>query len=261
VKFAIRNSSIKMEMMESLAAAKKGGFEGVELGVTQEEHMAQLQDAAERRKLKEEAERNGVAITSLSFGLLRRFKFTGDDRDLVRQGVEATGKVVDICKELGGVAILMPTFDWEKIDLDEGETERYITAIKECAPAAEAAEIYLALETSFSVELLQKIMREVASPWVKIYQDVANAIFYGHETVDMLRRLADDICLIHIKDMKDKKPCMLGEGDVNWPGTVEAIKAFGYDNWFVFETAAMGDPVKSQADNLRRFKQIMGEAG
>jgi sugar phosphate isomerase/epimerase len=115
-------------------------------------------------------------------------------------------------------------------------------------PAAEREHVVIALETSFAVEPLQRIIRGVGSPWVGVYQDVANALFYGHDSVDMLKRLAKAIVMIHIKDTDQK---MLGEGRVNWPACRDAIRAMRYDGWAVFETPPGDNPRDAAARNLR----------
>ena len=163
---------------------------------------------------------------------------------MLHQGIEAAA-------DLGCAAILCPTFERQNIDLNPQQTETYIECFRQCAPATDRDGIILALETSFSVGLLHDIVRSVGSPCVKVYQDLSNALFYGHDAVDMLRRLADDVGMIHIKETGQRP---LGEGDVDWDGSLAAIADMGYDGWLVFETGPGDDPIATAKRNLAWLK-------
>ena len=108
---------------------------------------------------------------------------------------------------------------------------------------------------AFAPEPLQRIMRAVDSPWVGVYQDTSNALYYGHDTVDMLTRLARETVMIHLKDTGQN---FLGEGNVDWPGTLAAVRAMGYDGWLVFETPGGDDPRAAAARNLRFARDTFG---
>ena len=133
----------------------------------------------------------------------------------------------------------------------------FIEGFKRCAPVAEELKVYATLETSFSVEQLQRIVDAVGSHYVGVYQDVANALHYGHEPVDMLTRLGKRISMIHIKDKGGE---LLGEGEVDWDKCVEAIKEMGYDGWLVLETKPTSDPRRAAAENLRFIRNAIQEA-
>ncbi|NOZ21617.1 MAG: sugar phosphate isomerase/epimerase [Planctomycetes bacterium] len=254
MKYGIRNNSLKMDWDESYAAAAEIGFDGVEICTTKEEHMPRVLEAERRQKSKDLAKAAGVETCAISYGYIRQTSFIDEDAATRQKGVENMNTMIDVAKDMGCFGILCPTFDREKIDIDEQETERFVECYKQCAPKAEQEQIYLAIETSFSVELLQKIVGAVGSPYVKVYQDVSNALFYGHDTVDVLKRLGSDICMIHIKDSEGKP---LGEGDVDWDGTLQAIRDMGYDDWLVFETGPGDDPVAMAKRNLDWLKERM----
>ncbi|MEW6357166.1 MAG: sugar phosphate isomerase/epimerase family protein [Planctomycetota bacterium] len=254
MKYGIRNNSLKMEWDESYAVAAEIGFDGVEICTTKEEHMPRVFNPAPRQKSKELAKAAGVETCAISYGYIRQTSFIDPNAETRKKGVENMKRMIAVAKDMGCFGILCPTFDRDKIDIDEDETKRFVECYRQCAPTAEREKIYLAIETSFSVELLQEIVGAVGSPYVKVYQDVSNALFYGHDTVDMLNRLGGDICMIHIKET-DSKP--LGEGDVDWDGTLRAIRDMGYDDWLVFETGPGDDPVAMAKRNLEWLKERM----
>jgi len=83
---------------------------------------------------------------------------------------------------------------------------------------------------------------------------VANALHYGHEPVDILMRLGKRISMIHIKD---KGGDLLGEGEVDWDGCVDAIKDIGYDGWLVLETKPTNNPSGAAAENLKFIRNVI----
>ena len=255
MKYGIRNSALRQDWDQAYATAADIGFDGVEICVTQDEHMPGLLDPGRRQHSNDLAAAAGVETCAISFGLIRRASFIDEDPEVRTRGVETLRQVIDAAKDLGCFGVLCPTFDRQNIDLNEAQTQTYIECFRQCAPKAEQANLCLALETSFSVELLLDIIQAVGSTHVKVYQDVSNALYYGHDTVDMLTRLAGDIGMIHIKET-DQKP--LGEGEVDWPGSLQAIRDMGYDGWLVFETGPGEDPIAMAKQNLDWLKARMG---
>ena len=161
---------------------------------------------------------------------------------------------------IGANGVLVPHFDRQSIDITPEEEASTIEGFKQVASVAEETGVNVCLETSFSVEQLQRICQAVNSPRVGVYQDTANAIIYGHDSVDMLNRLAPHIRMIHIKDM-DQKP--LGEGSVPWDGCIAAIRDSGYGtashpgtDWLVLETPPGEDAVESANQNLEFTRKL-----
>ncbi|MCK5803687.1 MAG: sugar phosphate isomerase/epimerase [Lentisphaeria bacterium] len=252
MKYGIRTGTLRQEWQEAYATAGDIGFDGLEICVTKDEHMPLILDSGVRQQAKQLAADTGVETCAISYGILRQGSFIDPDPEVRGHGVELLGQAIEGAADLGCAAILCPTFERQNIDIDPLQTETYVECFRKCVPAAEDAGIMLALETSFSVELLHHIVQAVDSPCVKIYQDLSNALFYGHDSVDMLTRLADQIGMIHIKDT-DQKP--LGEGAVDWDGSLKAIEDMRYDGWLVFETGPGDDPVAMAKRNLDWLKQ------
>lgn len=252
MKYGIRNGCLKQEWDEAYATAGEIGFDGVEICVTKPEHMPLVLEPGNRQKSKDLAAKAGVETCAISYGMLRQASFIDKDPEKRKLGVENMHRMIDVAKDMGCFGILCPTFDREKIDLNDEETGWYIDGYRRCARKAEQENVCLAIETSFSVELLLRIVRAVDSTHVKIYQDLSNALFYGHDTVDMLKRLGKEIGMIHIKDT-DSKP--LGEGKVDWDNSLKAIENMGYDGWLVFETGPGDDPIAMAKRNLDWLKE------
>ena len=85
-----------------------------------------------------------------------------------------------------------------------------------------------------------------------MYQDIGNALHFGHDSVELLRALPEETLMIHIKDT-DR--ALLGQGKVDFPGCRQAFRDIGYEGWLVFETAAGDDAVESAWKNLAFAKK------
>ena len=85
-----------------------------------------------------------------------------------------------------------------------------------------------------------------------VYEDIANALHFGHDPVEMLKSLGRRVKMVHVKDTKG---AMLGEGEVDIPGGREALREIGYEGWLVFETSPGDDAVASAKKNLEFAKR------
>ena len=247
MKYGIRNGSLRMDWKEALMAAGEIGFDGLEPTLSSEEDIARLLTPSGRDEVFSWCEKANCAISSLSIAPFRKYSFVLPDVDMDKS-VKFVSDCLHACAALNAAGVLLPQFDRENIDISAAAEAAFIEGFKRCAPVAEELKVYAALETSFSVEQLQRIIDAVNSPYVGVYQDVANALHYGHEPVDMLARLGKRICMIHIKD---KDGDLLGEGEVDWDKCIPAIKKIGYDGWLVLETTPTDDPLKAAAENLK----------
>ncbi len=253
MKYGIRNGSLNMEWREALAAAGEIGYDGVELVVKSAEDIARLLTSSGRDEVLSWCKEANCGVSSLSVGSFSDYSFALPDVDMDKS-VQFVSDCFRASAALNAAGVLLPYFDRVNIDVSAAEEAAFIEGFKLCAPVAEELKVYAALETTFSVEQLQRIVDAVDSPYVGVYVDLANALHYGHDPVDMLTRLGKRISMIHIKD---KGGDLLGEGEVDWDGCVAAIKDMGYDGWLVLETKATDDPRKAAAENLKFTRNVL----
>ena len=248
MKIGIRNGSLRQELPEALETAGRIGFDGLEVTT---------QDTAQIRGWLEEggpdgaagvralAQRAGCAVSSFSVAIFRRVNFGQPDEALRREGVALVCDALRACRNVGGVALLLPHFDRERLDIGEDEEARYVEALRECAPVALETGVAVALETSCSAAQLKRIVDAVDCPKVGIYQDLANAISYRQDPAATIRALGPAIVMVHVKDTHSPGQAPLGEGKVDWAACRAALRDVGYDGWYVLETPPGDDPVAS----------------
>lgn len=253
MKYGIRNRSLNAEWKDALIAAGEIGYDGVEFVVPSEEEIAKLLRPSGRQEVLSWLKEANCVVSSLSVAAFHKYSFAMPDADM-DQSVQFVLDCLRACAALNATGVLLPHFDRENINISAEGEAAFIEGFKRCAPVAEELKVYAAMETSFSVQQLQRIVDGVDSPYVGVYQDVANALHYGHEPVDMLTRLGKRICMIHIKD---KDGDLLGEGEVDWDKCVAAIKEIGYDDWLILETKPTSHPRKTAMKNLKFIRDAI----
>ena len=262
MKIGIRSTSLNQQLPEALHTAGRLGYDGLEavtrdagqLSAWQSEHGPQGAGA-----LCDEAKRAGAAISSFSLAIYRPVNFAQEEEAKRQEGVELVSTALRACGKVGGVAVLLPHFDRERLDVSAEEERRFVEGLRQVAPVAEESGAAIAIETSFSAAQLVRIVDAVGSPKVGVYQDLANAIIYGQDPAATLRALGRRVVMLHVKDTAEGGGnCPLGEGRVDWAACRAAVREIGYDrpeSWFVLETPAGDDPVASAARNLEFTKR------
>ena len=254
--YGIRNTSLRMDWgKDAFGAAGAIGFDGVEIVLREEDRLDWLLTAAGKAEIGQWVQATGATACSISFALFREYKGNEEDAAVRDRVVALVQKAIRACAGMGGVGILLPYFDPENIDMSRKHADLLIEDLKRCAPIAEDLGIKVALETSFSPGLLRTICDGVGSEMVGVYQDTANALIYGQDSVNMLVALPEHTKLIHLKDTQRSD---LGEGDVDFPACRDAIAKIGYEGWLIFETPAGNDPIASGEKNLAFAKAIFG---
>jgi sugar phosphate isomerase/epimerase len=258
----IRPGSLKMEWQEAQRTAGEIGFDGVEPTIKNPEEVAWLLSPAGRAEVLAWNEAFGCVVCSLSIGAYLDVHFSKPGPAVRRQGVELVKECLRAAQGVGAVAILLPHFERGRPDkcLLPEEVPLYVEGLKQVAQTAEETGVYVALETSFSVEQLQEIVRGVGAPHVGVYHDLSNALFYGHDTIDMLTRLADETAMIHVKDHEDQ----LGEGKVDWQAVRALLPQLPYNakagvggGWYVLETPGGDDPIGNARRNLQFTRELV----
>jgi Sugar phosphate isomerases/epimerases len=141
--------------------------------------------------------------------------------------------------------------------------ERY----KEILEVAEKFKVYLAIEDHGSISLtpdgLPRLLGLVESKWFGVNFDTANihrGDYVGtdsegyewkmgakssYDEVELLKKVADKVRHVHIKDVIGRNAVTLGQGEINLIGCLEVLKKSGYQGVLSFETEGFEGPEKS----------------
>jgi len=243
--------------------AKKAGFDGIELALDEKGRTGLEADPADLLKIKEYADKIGLALPSVASGLYWSYPFTSADESIREKAVQIAEKQLEMAKALGADTILVvpgavdvpwvPNFDVVSYDV---AYDRALAALNRIKSKAEALKIHIGIENVWNQFLLSPLeMRDfidkIGSPYVGAYFDVGNVVFSGRPE-QWIRILGKRIRKVHFKDYRANPGglnCFVDLlcGDVNWPQVMAAFKEIGYDDW---ATAEMMPVYKHYPDQL-----------
>ena len=90
---------------------------------------------------------------------------------------------------------------------------------------------------------------------------MANFIEAGGDSGEAIRLLGADIADVHAKDFAvvdgKRQGCRLGDGMIDVPGCVAALKELGYDDYLTLETPPGEDAPAEAGKNLAYLKALI----
>ena len=232
---------------ESLALAKKAGFEGVELALNATGELSMESSEAEIKEVKKTAEDMGLSLYSLSCGLCWDYRLSDDDPMMRQKAKDMIKKQLETAKILGADTVLVvPGVVNVEFSSPEKKVaydvvyDRALAGLNELKSYAESLQVSIGLENVWNKFLLSPMeMRDfidkIDSPYVGSYLDVGNTLYCGYPE-DWVRILGDRIKKIHFKDYRLAAGGLHGfvdllAGDVDYPEVVKALGEIGYDGW------------------------------
>jgi hexulose-6-phosphate isomerase len=152
----------------------------------------------------------------------------------------------------------------------EDAYQRTFEALCELRLEAEARAVTIGLENAWNRFLLSPLevaglLDEIGSPHVGWHLDVGNILPYGYPE-DWIAVLGRRIVRVHAKDYDLSKVgpagfCALGEGSVNWPAVLAALRAAGYAGPLTYEGDVSGTDVSRRLRALLAGDFAVGQEG
>lgn len=232
MKIGFMDNMLKGGMAAKFAEAKRFGYEGIEIVVWSPQDPLFKEGGVDQIKgLQSEY---GLEVPSLSLAGFMKLDFRHPNEDTRSKGIEFVCNAVRIISALGGDVLLIPFFSQDyPLDAEDVINQRLIEGFKACTSIAEKLGVCLAIESWLKAEDLEKLLRNIGSPAVGIYYDIANTTFKGYDAASEIRKLVKYIAQIHMKETPWGKP--FGQGMVNYPAVAKAIKDISYDDYLIVE--------------------------
>jgi len=255
------DASLSLE--QCFKAAKKAGFDGVEVALAESGEINLNSSAADMEKIKASAKANGIALYSLATGLYWQYSLTSNSEETREKAQSVLHKQIELASWLGCESILVipGTVNADFIDgceIVEYDVayERAFDAIRKEMKFAEEKKIELGLENVWNKFLLSPLeMRDFidkfSSDYVGAYFDVGNVVFSGYPA-HWIKILNKRIKKVHLKDYRRAAGGLHGfvdllSGDVDYPGVIKAFQDIDYDGWL---TAEMLPPYTYYPDQI-----------
>lgn len=248
-KIGVTDWNLRQEgKLESIALAKKIGFEGVQISLGTGTDKLPLSDPATQQAFLAESKRAGLPLASVCLNILHRNILKSDPL-----GQRWVADSIPIARSLGIKVILLPFFGKGALKT-QAEMDRVGDILREIAPQAEKAKVILGLEDTISARDNVRIMERAKSPAVLTYYDVGNSTKEGFDIIEEIRFLGRDrICEVHLKD----NPHFLGKGTINFPAVLDALVDIGFSHWAQLETECPTDSVENDmAINLGYIRDL-----
>jgi L-ribulose-5-phosphate 3-epimerase len=237
--------------VEALSLAKTIGFEGVEVSFGRKPggDRLPLDNPEVIARYLEAVKATGVGIAGTCLDILHVNCVKND-----KLGAKWIHDAIPVTARLKAHVMLLPFFGKCAATTD-AEMMYVADVLKEIAPEARKAKIFLGLENTISAENNARIMDRVASRHLQVYYDVGNATFAGFDPVREIRWLGKNrICQIHLKDRG-----YLGEGKIDFPACLKAINDIGYKGYLNLETSNPSKNVETDMKrNLTYIKKLLG---
>lgn len=230
VRIGVTDWNLRQEAkLEAVELAKRLAFDGVQISLGVGTERLPLADPALQAQYVEEAAKQGISISSTCLNILHRNYLKND-----QLGKRWVADSIPITKAVKADVVLLPFFG--KGALQTQQEKDYVgDALREIAPEAEKAGVFLGLEDTISAEDNVRIMDRAKSKAVLVYYDIGNSTNNGFDVIKELRWLGKDrICEIHIKD----NPTLLGQGKIDLRAVADAIADIGFSRWAVLETSS-----------------------
>jgi sugar phosphate isomerase/epimerase len=233
----------KTGAVEAVELARQIGFEGVEvsLGRRAVDNKLPLDNAEIQSQYVAEAAKHRIALAGTCLDILHVNYLKND-----KLGQKWVADGIPITRKLNARVMLLPFFG--KGALQTREEKDYVgDALRELAPEAEKAGVFLGLENTISAEDNVRIMDRARSKAVLVYYDVGNSTNNGFDVLKEIPWLGKDrICQFHLKD----NPGYMGEGKIDFPGVIRAIASLG--GWKGFANLETSAPSKSVENDMTR---------
>ena len=250
-------------IVDRFKMARDAGFEGVELNLPDEKLSVEILQEA---KAKSGLEIAGIICTP-------HWSFPLSDPDPSKR--ERTVRGLQLALQQGGElgckrVLLVPGVVNAQVNYAQC-WERSVEGIKRCVETAEKSKCHIAIENVWNQFIMNpmeaaRFVDTFQSPWVGWHFDIGNCVVYGWPE-HWPQILGKRILNLHIKEFSRKKAndeglrkgfgVELGEGDVNWPVLMQAVRDSGYSGFGIAEVGG-GDAARLQFLSERMSKLLNG---
>lgn len=226
--------------LERLMAAKRAGFDFVELSIDESDARQARLDwtPAERMALVNAMGVADMPIRTLCLSGHRKYPLGSHDSAVRQKGMEMMEKAVNLACDLGIRVVQLAGYDVYYEESDADTRAHFLENLKKCARMASVAGVLLGFETMETpfMDTISKAMRyvrEVQSPYLGVYPDLGNlsnaARLYGLGVNDEIEAGRGHIVAMHVKETREGqyRDLRFGAGKVDFPPAIAKAREVG----------------------------------
>lgn len=244
MKLAIVSDEISQDFESAVVLAKQWGIEYVEIRSVYLHRTPDLSDR-ERDLLHRTVDRYGVKVISLSPGL---FKIREDAPEVEDHLGDRLRRSAELAHDLGTEELVIFGFVKPRDAPSEAYPQRVVDLMGRAAERAKEEGVTLLLENepicwADGGEITAEIVSKVGSDRLWVNWDPCNAFSSGEDRPypEGYEHVKPYVRHLHIKDARrteggGRAYVPVGEGEIDWPGQLDALRKDGYDGYHVVET-------------------------
>ncbi len=242
----------KGAILPTFQLLRDAGFDGVELISP---------NALDTDEVLKARDKTGLIIHGVSGAEHWGSPLSSPDHEVVAKGLKAIRREFEDVKAYGGTTVLLVPAVVNKTVSHREAYDRSRTHVKALIPDAEKAGVKIAIEEVWNKFLLSapemaRYIDSFESNTIGAYFDVGNVVEYGFPQ-EWIRELGKRILKVHIKEYAKPKrfDYNLGEGEIDWPEVVAALRDVGYQGWVTAEVG-FGDLTRMK-DVIKRMGKLL----
>lgn len=248
------------------------GYAGLELAPYTLSDTPHLIPAAQRREIRNTVERSGLAVSGLHWLLVKPegLSLTDPDADMRRRTTSVMCDLAALCGELGGEVLVhgSPKQRWLPDAPDAAATARgwameAFAAAGEAARSAGVTYCIEALAPPFAnfittVSEAAALVDEIGNPALRTMIDTGAARANPDEAPveDLIRDWFPSGHVAHIQ-LRDRTRRGPGQGEDDFAGVIEALRAHDYDRWIAVEPIELEPDGPSTAAFCARYLRAL----
>jgi predicted hexulose-6-phosphate isomerase len=258
---------------ERLTAAGQAGYDFVEISIDESDQRLSRLDwsAYERAEMRRAISNTGVSIMTMCLSGHRKYPLGSHDPGIRQQGQEILRKAIEFAGDIGLRVVQVMAYDVFYETSDAETAANFVEGLELGTRWAGQAGVMLGLEnldTPF-VDSIRKglaIIREIDSPWLRLYPDIGNLAAAGYFPPEEVLLAKGQMIGVHVKDAMPKviRGIPYGEGIVPFRETFQALVQTGF--WGLLGIEMWGqmhagqDPVECVASARRFVEALVTEA-
>ncbi len=275
MKIGVIGDCFKLPLADSIRLAGEMGFDGIQIYATTGEFSPAVLTSARKAEIRALLQENRLTISALcgdmgGYG----FQIAGDNPERI----EKTERIINLAAEFG-VPVVTTHIGVIPADKAHPRYAVMLDAMRRCGAYAAARGVTLAIETGPEKASVLRAFIEDTDGGVGVNLDPANFVMVtGQDPVEAVELLGGYIVHTHAKDgvmLRQTDPqiiydCFarggiealkadyfletpLGEGHVDFPRYIEALRRVGYDGYLTIERETGDRP----AEDIRKALDVL----
>ncbi len=230
------------------------GFDSIEWIYDDKDFANPLMNEAGQSEIKERQKQFNVAIRSICADIFMKVHLTDTDSSLA---IEILSNLIRHAVQAEISTISIP-FVEEHIPVTAEQRLAVVHNMKKVLSLNK--NINLVLEIDLPVNDIISIVEAIGSPQIGVCYDTGNAMTFGFDAGDDIRKLGKYLKEVHLKDRISgtRQSVYLGKGSVDFPDVFSALAEIKFDGLCVLQ-AWRGenylDDAKKQLEFARRFSK------